>query len=73
MESFVVAISLDNKSRTAGAANPALTYTVTGFANGDTQSVLTGAPVLATTADASATEETSYPRTYLPIAALNTW
>ncbi|WP_434451574.1 BspA family leucine-rich repeat surface protein, partial [Sphingobacterium spiritivorum] len=36
-------ILADAKSKVYGTADPALTYTVTGFANGDDQSILTGA------------------------------
>ncbi|MGJ1422212.1 BspA family leucine-rich repeat surface protein, partial [Sphingobacterium spiritivorum] len=36
-------IVADAKSKVYGTADPALTYTVTGFANGDDQSILTGA------------------------------
>jgi surface protein len=36
-------IVADAKSKTYGTADPALTYSVTGFANGDDQSVITGA------------------------------
>ncbi|KAA1417759.1 hypothetical protein F0U44_15830 [Nocardioides humilatus] len=46
-------LSADAKSRTYGDANPALTYTATGFRNGEDTSVLTGAPSLTTTADAT--------------------
>ncbi|MBA4136603.1 MAG: hypothetical protein C0518_04725 [Opitutus sp.] len=43
-------VTADNKSWTYGAANPGFSYTTTGFLNGDTSSVLSGAPSLATTA-----------------------
>jgi hypothetical protein len=48
-------VSADNKSRAYGSANPALTYTVTGFVNGQNlaSSGVTGAPEMATTADVS--------------------
>jgi surface protein len=36
-------IVADTKSKTYGTADPVLTYTVTGFENGDDQSVITGA------------------------------
>ncbi|MGJ1422336.1 MBG domain-containing protein, partial [Sphingobacterium spiritivorum] len=36
-------IVADAKSKVYGTADPALTYTVTGFANGDNQSIITGA------------------------------
>jgi RHS repeat-associated protein len=45
-------ITANNASRVYGAANPALTYVVTGLVNGDTASVVTGVSV-ATTATAS--------------------
>ncbi|MFN0120104.1 MAG: MBG domain-containing protein [Blastocatellia bacterium] len=43
-------VTAENKTRTYGAANPALTYTITGFAPGESSSVVTGAPALTTTA-----------------------
>ncbi|MBI5086297.1 MAG: pentapeptide repeat-containing protein [Acidobacteria bacterium] len=43
-------VTADNLSRAYGAANPALTYTITGYQNGDTSSVVTGAPSCSTTA-----------------------
>ena len=46
-------VRVDDQQRTYGAANPALTYTITGFANGDDASVVTGAPTLSTSATAS--------------------
>ncbi len=46
-------VSADNKTKLRGASNPALTATITGFVNGDKASVVTGAPVLSTTATAS--------------------
>ncbi len=39
-----------NKSKLQGAANPALTYTITGFVNGDKSKVVRGKPTLRTTA-----------------------
>ncbi|MGD0093148.1 MAG: MBG domain-containing protein, partial [Planctomycetota bacterium] len=44
-------VTADAKSKVYGAANPALTYTYTGLANGDTSAAFTGA--LATTAAAN--------------------
>jgi hypothetical protein len=38
---------------TQGDPVPTLTYTLTGFVNGDTASVVSGAPVLSTTATSS--------------------
>jgi hypothetical protein len=46
----VLRVTANNESRQLGQANPALTYTITGFINGDTQSVVSGTPTLATTA-----------------------
>ncbi len=46
-------IKADDKSKAAGAANPTLTFTPTGFVNGDTASNLTTQPTLTTTATAS--------------------
>lgn len=54
-----LAVTAQNASRIYGAANPALTYVITGFVNGDAQSVVTGAPVLSTSAAV-----TSAPGTY---------
>ncbi len=42
----------DNKNRVYGEENPALTYTITGFAGTETADVLTTAPVATTTATA---------------------
>ncbi len=48
-------VTADNKSRAYGAANPALTYTITGFQNSENAMTagVTGAPALSTTANAS--------------------
>ena len=46
-------IKADDKSKTAGSANPPLTFTPTGFVNGDTASSLTTQPILTTTATTS--------------------
>ena len=46
-------ITADNKTKTVGAANPPLTFTPTGFVNGDTVSSLTTQPTLTTTATTS--------------------
>ncbi len=55
----VVATSV---SRTPEKANPTLTYTITGFVNGDTSAVISGTPVLSTTAT-SASPQGNYPIT----------
>ncbi len=41
------------QQRPFGQANPTLTYTYSGFVNGDTEAVVSGAPTLSTTATAS--------------------
>jgi hypothetical protein len=46
----VLTVKPQNTSRSFGTANPAFTYSVTGFVNGDTSAVLSGAAVLSTTA-----------------------
>jgi hypothetical protein len=43
-------VTADNKTRIYGDANPTLTYTVTGYVNGENSSVHSGAPTLATPA-----------------------
>jgi RHS repeat-associated protein len=45
-------VTADDKSKTYGASNPGLTYSLSGFVNGETASVVTGAPSLSTTATA---------------------
>jgi len=42
--------SADDLSRLQGEANPPLTYTLSGFVNGDSTSVVSGTPTLSTTA-----------------------
>lgn len=54
-QSFTIAparltVRADDKSKTWGAPNPALTYSVTGFVNGETAAVLSGSPDIATSA-----------------------
>src|SRR5439155_950392 len=46
-------ITADDKSKTYGAANPALTVTYAGFVNGDTAASLTSPPRVSTTATAA--------------------
>ena len=58
----VLTITADNKSKVYGSNLPSLTYTPSGFASGDTASVLTGAPLLDTTATVSSNVG-SYPIT----------
>lgn len=63
----VLTVKADDKSKTYGQANPALTSTITGFVNGDAASVVNGAPALSTTATGS-----SGAGSYPIIAALGT-
>jgi hypothetical protein len=58
----VLTVAANNQSRAYGLANPALTYSISGFASGDTTSVVQGVPNLTTTANS-----TSAPGNY-PIA-----
>src|SRR5205823_2183558 len=46
-------VTADNQSRAYASANPTLTASYSGFVNGDTASVLSGAPALSTTATLS--------------------
>ncbi|WP_394364546.1 MBG domain-containing protein, partial [Flavobacterium nitrogenifigens] len=43
-------MTADDKSKIYGSSNPALTVSYSGFVNGDTETVLTAAPTVATTA-----------------------
>ncbi|KAF2341370.1 hypothetical protein DM397_00155, partial [Flavobacterium nitrogenifigens] len=43
-------VTADDKSKTYGSANPTLTVSYGGFVNGDTETVLTTAPTVTTTA-----------------------
>jgi hypothetical protein len=47
-------VTPNNQSIVAGSALPSLSATITGFVNGDTQTVVTGLPALTTTATSSA-------------------
>ncbi len=53
-------ISANATNRVYGAANPAFTYTASGFVNGETNSVLSGSPSI-TTAATSASPAGDYP------------
>jgi hypothetical protein len=55
-------VTADNQSRLYGDANPPLTYTITGFVNGDTIAVVSGAADCSTTAT-PASPAGSYPIT----------
>jgi sugar lactone lactonase YvrE len=59
----VLTVTANNLSKYPTQANPTLTYTITGFVNGDTAAkVVTGAPAISTTATASSPAG-SYPIT----------
>jgi hypothetical protein len=51
----VLTVTADSKSKVYGQANPALTFTCSGFVNGDTTAALKGSPKLSTTATTSST------------------
>jgi hypothetical protein len=53
VQAATLTVTADNQSRGYGAANPTLTYQITGFVNGDAQSVVSGTPNLTTTVAAS--------------------
>jgi len=57
----VLAVTADNQTMNHGDVVPALTYTVSGFVNGDTSSVVSGSASLITTATSSS------PAGYYPI------
>ena len=50
IEKAELTVKTDNKTRHYGEANPTLTCTYEGFVNGETATVITGAPTLSTTA-----------------------
>src|SRR5207237_10921918 len=56
-------ITADSKSKTYRAANPALTFTATGFVNGDTASVLGATTPSLTTTATTTSPVTAYPIT----------
>jgi|GEM_PF-3899272 len=49
----ILTIAADNKQKVVGDANPPLTITYSGFANGENGSVLTTLPAISTTGDAA--------------------
>jgi len=63
-------ITADSKTKAYGAAVPSLTVSYSGFVNGDTSSVLTGAPT-ASTSGTSASNAGTYPITVSGAAAAN--
>ncbi|MEI9978550.1 MAG: MBG domain-containing protein [Edaphobacter sp.] len=56
-------VTANSTRRASGAANPTFTYTITGFVNGDTSSVVSGTATLTTVAT-SATPPGTYPITF---------
>jgi hypothetical protein len=66
----VLTVTADNKARPFGSANPAFTFSITGFYDGETASVLTAQPVGSTTATA-ASPVGAYPITLSGAAAAN--
>ncbi len=54
-------VTPQNVTKVYGAPVPALPFTITGFVNGETSAVVSGAPVLSTTATASSQAATQYP------------
>jgi hypothetical protein len=67
-QSFTVAqapltVTANNASRAYGAANPAFSYTITGYVNGDTSGVVSGTAMETTTATTSSALGT-YPITF---------
>ncbi|MEI3802550.1 MULTISPECIES: MBG domain-containing protein [unclassified Chitinophaga] len=65
-------VTADDKQKVYGANNPALTYTISGFVNGENSSVISGTPALSTSADNSSVPAT-YPITVdvTPLTAAN--
>ena len=59
----VLTVTANNAARAYGTANPAFSYTITGFVDGDTSAVVSGTAPLATTAVASSAVGT-YPITF---------
>jgi Bacterial Ig-like domain (group 3)/MBG domain (YGX type) len=58
----MLTVTASNYSRVLETANPTFNYTITGFVNGDTQSAVSGSPVLSTSATISSAVG-SYPIT----------
>lgn len=57
-------VTVDNKTKMQGDPNPAFTYTISGFVNGENSSVVSGAPVLQCSATTGSPEGV-YPITIL--------
>jgi len=65
----VLTVTANNASRPFGAANPFLSYTVTGFVNDDPPTVVLGTAKETTTATTTSPVGT-YPITFLPAPLL---
>ncbi|RYY23142.1 MAG: T9SS type B sorting domain-containing protein, partial [Sphingobacteriaceae bacterium] len=63
-------ITADNQNKTYGTANPALTFTYSGFVNSENNTVLTTLPTITTTAEAASVVGV-YPITISEAAAAN--
>ena len=70
IDKATLTITVDSKSRKAGVANPAFTYTATGFVNGEGKAVITTQPVFSTMATIKS-EAGSYLLTAAGAAAAN--
>jgi unsaturated rhamnogalacturonyl hydrolase len=64
-------ITADNKSKTAGLANPVLTASYNGFVNNENTNVFTSQVTLSTTADINSPAGTTYPITASGAVAVN--
>ncbi len=67
----VLTVTANSFARAYGAANPALTYTITGYVNGDNSSVVSGTATETTTATATSAAG-AYPITFSSEALLAT-
>jgi hypothetical protein len=65
VDQAVLKVTADNKTKVLNAPNPPLTYTITGFVNGDTAAVVSGSAVCTTTAT-TASPVGTYPITFAP-------
>jgi len=63
-------VAADNTTKTYGAANPSLTFTLSGFVNGDTANVVSGSPTLGTAATATS-DVGNYPITVVDAGTLS--
>ncbi len=66
----MLTVTADNQMKLVNEPNPALTYQITGFQNGETEAVLSGSPICITTATLTSPPGT-YPITCSDAAASN--